>query len=201
MDDLLARARRALDKARAAGSDGHEAPALPDGRFAGIAGSAPAPGLIQIPMWCSVTARPFAAMAERQGDVLLILRNAIPSAGKTPSGGGETPFRLLGSFRLADGGWPGCPHCGAKSNGAHGLGMFWVCDLPGCHSAIHCPGDFRGMFRCACGKAEARSFYQVASVEVRGAAPSPRPETRPAPGARVVSDVAPPAPRLTFKQK
>ena len=194
------RARRALDKARAAGSDGNDVPALRDGRSAGTARSAPAPELIQIPIWCSVTGRAFVAVAERQGDVLVIIRNAMPSTG-TGSGGGAAPPRLLGSFGFADGGWPGCPHCGAKDNPAHHLGMFWVCILPGCHSAIHCAGDHRGKFRCACGKVEARTFQVVVSVDVHGAAPSPRPVARSALAAKVAADVAPQAAQLTFRRK
>jgi hypothetical protein len=209
MDELLARARHALEKARTAGSYDEGAPSkqkyLPGNLRPAVATG---PEILRFPMWCSVSHQAFVVVAERQGDTLRMLRNELPAGRSAGSGGGLPPMPALGTFKIVDGGWPGCPHCGAKNNAADRLWLFWACYGESCGAPIHCAGERNGISICACGKAAARFFTVAERFVVRhAAAPTPTatapyapaamapyvPETRIAP--------APAAGRLTFRGK
>ena len=123
--------------------------------------------LVSFRMWCSATGKPFSVIARREGNTLYVLRNEVQGSTGI-SGATPPPLTSFGKCRFEDDGWPGCPHCGAKSNSRKNLFLLWSCEKEGCGFPLHCVGERGGLFRCACGIAADREFQSVPVLEVRG---------------------------------
>jgi len=122
--------------------------------------------LVTFRMWCSVTGKPFEVVAEVQDNTLRLLRNVLPGDSSAEGAAGSRSG-ALGSFGIADGGWEGCPHCGAKYNRRKAVNLLWACQKKGCGNPLHCAGDRGGLFRCACGIASDHEFESVPAFDVR----------------------------------
>jgi hypothetical protein len=123
---------------------------------------APQQLVIQLPMICSASGQSFVAIAEREGDVLRLVRGVRSRAG---TGNGDRPPPLTPAGRVIAGrGWS-CPHCGISH-----LRDLWWCDCPAFAGLIHCGGTAgrSGKGFCACGIFEAREFDYAPSIPVHG---------------------------------
>jgi hypothetical protein len=54
-----------------------------------------------------------------------------------------------------------CPWCGAREGDQDFLRLFWTCSEAGCGNPIHCAGNRRGKFLCACGQRARRTFSRA----------------------------------------
>ncbi|MGE0290445.1 MAG: hypothetical protein AB7F35_25435 [Acetobacteraceae bacterium] len=119
---------------------------------------APAPRVerVRIQAHCCATGKSNVILAERRDNALRFIGNEQPGAGR---GGGALPAFLSGTYAIDLNGWA-CPHCNAAS--------MWICHCGKFDGVAHCDGNRNGLYRCACGRVEERSFVESDSFELRG---------------------------------
>ena len=119
--------------------------------------------LFRFEVWCARSGRPFVAVAERHGNALILVGN-------------EKPDGALASSAFAPGyqyytidavpSWA-CPWCGVRDDARHDfLRLLWACTDPACGHPLHCCGNRRSVFRCACGQMARRKFQRAGVFKV-----------------------------------
>jgi len=174
-NDLVVKARRLLaDVQPATPADpdkGKEllarARALIEAKQTLIAAPPPKPRAerVKLMMTCSERGLSYVVNAERRGDELRFVGHEMPEAGQ---GGAAQPGRLSGQYRIEAQGWA-CPVCGNAD-------AVWLCNCERMNGAVHCHGNSRGWYHCACGQVEQREFVKAGAVAVRGVAVAATPD-------------------------
>jgi hypothetical protein len=121
---------------------------------------------VKLMMTCSARGLSYVVIAERRGDELRFVGHEMSAPGQ---GSARVPGRLSGRYRIEAQGWA-CPVCGNAD-------AVWLCDCERMNGAMHCHGNSRGWYHCACGQAEQREFVKVDAVTVRGVAVAATPDT------------------------
>jgi hypothetical protein len=119
-------------------------------------------------MTCGARGQTYVVIAERREDTLRFVGNEMPRSGK--AGPARMPGLLSGQYHIEANGWR-CPLC-------QNADAIWFCDCERMKGAMHCHGSSRGVYRCACGRAEPREFVSVKHTEVRGASVAAMPEQK-----------------------
>lgn len=108
--------------------------------------------LFRFEMWCSLTGKPFVAVAEVHGKNLFVLVN---EEAKHRASTFEPGYQMYSVEVSPD--WA-CPWCKTREGHQDFLGSIWECTEPACGHVLHCAGSKRNRFRCACGQIAPRVF-------------------------------------------
>jgi hypothetical protein len=108
--------------------------------------------LFRFEMWCSITGKPFVAVAEIHGKNLFVIANEEATHRATTFEPGYQMYSVEVSPDWA------CLWCGTREGHQDFLGSIWECTEPACGHVLHCAGSKRNRFRCACGQIAPRVF-------------------------------------------
>jgi hypothetical protein len=178
-NDLVAKARRMLadrqppaDAAKSKKELFASARAMSEAKQTLVAAPPPKPRAerVKLMMTCSERGLSYLVIAERRDDERggYELRFTGHEMVQPGPGSGRLPGRLSGRYRIEAQGWA-CPVCGNAD-------AVWLCDCERMKGVLHCGGNSRGWYHCACGQVEQREFVKVDAVAVRGVSVAATPE-------------------------